>query len=176
MRHIIAAVATLLAAWAIIYMVNLDKEVNKLDNVAKLIQSTAMEDSKIKVQTHTGATTTTPIQTDTTSEPPKKDEVEEKLKALKEKAGNIAAFETSALYKKNCASCHGNIGEGIIGTKLIGRDKAYILKALHDFKSGKRKNYVMYGLLGNLDEDQLEQLAEEISTFKEKLEKANSTN
>ncbi len=175
MRHIIAAVATLLAVWAIVYMVNLDKEVNKLDNIAKLIESTAMEDSKIKVQTHTGATTTAPIQTDTTSEPPK-DEVEEKLKALKEKAGNIAAFETSPLYKKNCASCHGNVGEGIIGTKLIGRDKAYILKALHDFKSGKRKNYVMYGLLGNLDDTQLEQLAEEISTFKEKLKKANSGN
>jgi len=169
MRHIIAIVATLLVAWATVYMVNLDKEVNKLDNISKLIESTAMEDSKIKVQTHTnGDSQPTTTQSSTKED----DEIAQKIKMLKEKAGNLSAFTTSTLYKKSCASCHGNIGQGIIGPKLIGRDKTYILNALKDFKSGKRTNYVMYGLLSNLDESQLEELASEIATFKAKLDEA----
>ncbi len=170
MKHIIAVIATLLAAWAAVYMIGLDKEVNKLDKISKLIKSTAMEDSKIKVQTHTNGATQEPK---VEKRNKKDDEVANKIKALKEKAGNIAAFKTSTLYKKSCASCHGNIGQGIIGPKLIGKDKAYLLKALKDFKSGKRKNYVMYGLLSNLDDAKIEELASEIATFKAKLDAAN---
>ncbi len=170
MKHIIAVIATLLAGWAAVYMIGLDKEVNKLDNISKLVKSTAMEDNKIKVQTHTnGSAQSSSVQ----SNSQQNDEVANKIKALKEKAGNIAAFKTSTLYKKSCSSCHGNIGEGIIGPKLIGRDKAYLLSALKDFKSGKRKNYVMYGLLGNLDDAKIEELASEIATFKAKLDEAN---
>ena len=170
MRHIIAAIATLLAGWATIYMIGLDKEVNKLDNISKLIKSTAMEDKKIKVQTHPNSATQTQ-KTETNNQ--QDDEIANKVKALKEKAGNLAAFKTSPLYKKSCASCHGNVGEGIIGSKLIGKDKDYLLTALKDFKSGKRKNYVMYGLLGNLDDTQIEELASEIATFKAKLDEAS---
>ena len=170
MKHIIAAIATLLAGWATVYMIGLDKEVNKLDNVAKLVKSTAMEDNKIKVQTHTNGNTQA---SEAQSNSQQNDEVADKIKALKEKAGNIAAFKTSTLYKKSCSSCHGNIGQGIIGPKVIGKDKAYLLNALKDFKSGKRKNYVMYGLLGNLDDSQIEELATEIATFQAKLDEAS---
>ena len=169
MKHIIAGVATLLVVWATVYMIGLDKEVNKLDNISKLIKSTAMEDSKIKVQTHTNGNSQASATQSTTQQD---NDVANKVKALKEKAGNIAAFATSTLYKKSCASCHGNIGQGIIGPKIIGRDKTYLLNALKDFKSGKRKNYVMYGLLGNLDDSQIEELATEIGTFQAKLDEA----
>jgi len=171
MKHIIAAIATLLAGWATVYMIGLDKEVNKLDNISKLVKSTAMEDNKIKVQTHTNGNAQAGATQQSNTQ--QNDEVANKIKALKEKAGNIAAFETSTLYKKSCASCHGNIGQGIIGPKIIGRDKAYLLNALKDFKSGKRKNYVMYGLLSNLDDAKIEELASEIATFKAKLDAAN---
>jgi len=171
-KHIIAAVATALALWAVIYMVNLDKSVHKLDNISSMIEKTAMEDTKLggaKVK-HSQATVTKTVQnTDNSS---KNKEIEKKLAALKQKAGNIALFKVSPLYKKRCSSCHGNMGQGIIGPKLIGEDKETILKALHDFKSGKRKNYVMYGLLGNMDEEQLESLADEISTFQKKYDEA----
>jgi cytochrome c553 len=168
MKHIIAAVTIALAVWASIYMAQLDQEVHKLDKIAKLIQSTAMEDKKLG-----GVKPTKPVVTQTTQAPKKQDnEMEEKLRALKEKAGNLAAFKVSPLYKKNCASCHGNIGEGIIGPKLIGQKKEKILKDLKDFKAGIRKNYVMYGLLGKLDEAQLEELATEIGTFQSKLDAA----
>jgi len=168
-RNIIAAVAVLLAIWASVYMIGLDKEAHKMQRIAELIHSTAMEDKKLNT------TQQQPIQQQTVQAVPEKkqnDEVAEKLKALREKAGNLAAFKTSTLYKKSCASCHGNIGEGIIGPKLIGQSKEKLLNALQDFKSGKRKNYVMYGLLGNMTDQQLEDLATEISSFQEKLDKA----
>ncbi len=170
-RHIIALIAVVLAGWAVLYMARLDSEVHKFQRIRELIQSTAMEDKKIHVQRHTGATpVASPAPAAKTSQRDK--EVEAKLKALKEKAGNIAAFKVSPLYKKSCSSCHGVTGEGIIGPKLRGKSKEEILQALHDFKSGKRKNYVMYGLLGNMNEQQLEQLATEIATFQAKFEAA----
>ncbi|RUM63588.1 MAG: hypothetical protein DSZ05_08465 [Sulfurospirillum sp.] len=169
-KKIVAAVAVLLALWASIYMIGLDKEANKMQRIAELLKSTSMEDKKLNTTSQKQIVQQPVQQTSTTSSKDK--EVEDKLKALKEKAGNIAAFNVSPLYKKSCASCHGNIGEGIIGPKLLGDSKEKILNALHDFKSGKRKNYVMYGLLGNMSDEQLEQLATEISTFQQKLEEA----
>ena len=167
-RHIIALVATVLAVWAWIYMYSLDKEVNKLQRINELVASTQMEDKKLDKGVANQATTK--VSEPISNSKKQDDEMEKKLKALKEKAGNIAAFKVSPLYKKSCASCHGNIGEGIIGPKLIGLSKEKLLQDLKDFKNGKRKNYVMYGLLNGLDEAQLEELASEISTFKAKLE------
>jgi len=168
-KHIIAGISTLLAVWAWVYLYSLDKEVDKLNKIADLIERTKIEvkttkKESIKTQVNTQ------VQSAQTSTKSQDDEMEKKLRALKEKAGNIAAFEVSPLYKKKCSSCHGSIGEGIIGPKLLGQDKEKVLQALKDFKSGKRKNYVMYGLLGSLSDQQLEDLAQEVSTFKSKLE------
>jgi len=172
MKHIVALITIGLAVWAAVYMAQLDAEVHKLDKIAKLIKSTAMEDSKLggvkpKNKPVTVTKKTQPSQASQSKE------MEEKLRALKEKAGNLAAFSVSPLYKKQCASCHGNVGEGIIGPKLRGRDKEYILANLKAFKEGTRKNYVMYGLLSRLDDAQLEELATEIGTFQAKWDAAN---
>ena len=174
-RNIIAAVAVILAVWASVYMYTLDREAHKFQRISELIKSTAMEDTKLSgVQTHP-ETSTPKEETKSPAKGKEEDELAQKLKALKEKAGNLAAFKTSPLYKKSCASCHGNIGEGIIGTKLLGKSKEEILTALHDFKSGKRKNYVMYGLLGNMSDQQLDDLATEIATFQQKLDEATQS-
>ena len=172
-KHIIAGISLILAIAAWIYMAQLDKEVNKFDRIAQLIKSTQMEDKKLTVKnTQYTNIQTQPIQTQKNDN--KNSEAQKKLEALKKKAGNIALFKVSPLYKKKCSSCHGVMGEGIIGPKLMGLSKKTILEALHDFKSGKRKNYVMYGLLGNMDEKQLESLSEEISTFEQKYQQASS--
>ena len=166
-KNIIALIATLLGIWAAVYMFTLDSKVHKLDKISKLIKSTAMEDKKIHVTQSAPQTATA-----TPSTSSKDKEVEDKLRVLKEKAGNIAAFEVSPLYKKNCSSCHGNVGEGIIGPKLMGQSEEVILKDLQAFKSGKRKNYVMYGLLAKLSNEQLQELAKEVGTFQAKLDAA----
>ncbi len=169
-KNVIAGISILLALWASIYMFNSDKEVHKLANIQTLIKK-----SEIKVHLVKEKTIEKEIQQDNNSKKKSKadKEMDDKLKALRDKAGNMAAFDVSPLYKKNCSSCHGNTGEGIIGPKLRGRSKEYILKNLREFKSGKRKNYVMYGLLGNLSDKQLDDLATEISQFQAKLDKAN---
>ncbi len=156
-RHIIAAVAALLTIWAIWYMAKLDMEVNKLQQIKEIIAKSQQE---VKV----GQKTQKAI-----PQPKEESEEEKKLKVLKEKAGRMSAFEVSPLYRRNCASCHGINGEGGIGPKLIGKSEEYLLKALEDFKSGKRKNYVMFGLLRNMKDEELKSLAKEISQFASKM-------
>ncbi len=173
-RHIVALVATILALWASYYMYTLDKAVDKLGEIHRVIKA-----SQIKVQLKKPTVIKEDVKSDNTEAAKKQleaknKELDKKLAALKNKAGNIAAFKVSKLYKQNCSSCHGVNGRGIIGPNLVGKSKEYILKQLHDFKSGKRRNYVMYGLLQKMDDNTLNKLATEISTFKEKWDKYNN--
>jgi len=171
-KHIIALLATVLALWAFWFMAEQDKKVERFKNIELLIQKTSSE--KVKV-----ANTIQPIEQNSATKEVKKevkkeeDEAQKRLKALQERAGNIMAFKVSPLYKQKCSSCHGANGEGIIGPKLIGLSSDTVLKALEDFKSGKRKNYVMYGLLSKMNEEQLKTLAKEIGSFEAKLKASN---
>ena len=171
MKHIIALITIGLAAWASAYMIGLDTEIHKMDAIARIIKSTAMEDSKLG-----GQTVKKPVVTQTAKPAAKPasntDEMDKKLAALKKRAG-VEAFQVSPLYKTKCASCHGNVGQGIVGPKLRGRDKEYILANLRAFKAGTRKNYVMYGILNKLSDQDIEDLATEIGTFQAKYDEAN---
>jgi len=90
---------------------------------------------------------------------------QDKLKALREKAGNVGGFKVSHEYKSKCASCHGMNGEGIIGPKLIGLSSEVVYQHLIDYKSGRKENMVMKGLLMHLEEADLKRFAEEIGEF-----------
>ncbi len=176
-RHIIAAIATLLALWATYHMYQLDKQVHKLDEIHRIIKASEIKVHLKKRVVVKEETTTSQQSNDEEAKKAlekKNAELDKKLAALKNKAGNIAAFKVSTLYKKNCSSCHGVNGRGIIGPSLVGKSKEFILEQLHEFKTGKRRNYVMYGLLQKMDEDKLEKLATEIATFKEKWDKYNN--
>jgi len=171
MKNILAAVVTLLALGAAFLVYQSDKEVHKLEELQKVI-------AKSQVKVNLGNTTSMVQESVTKStessvniekeQAKKKKELDDKLAALKSKAGNMAAFKVSPLYKQKCASCHGVNGEGIIGPKLIGLNTQTVYQDLIDFKSGKRKNYVMYGLLSKMDEAQLQTLSDEIGTFEQK--------
>ncbi|NOX16392.1 MAG: c-type cytochrome [Epsilonproteobacteria bacterium] len=174
-KHVIATIALVLVVWASIHLYQLDKEVNKLQHITEIINKSKREVvhlvDKIKIMEEIARNKKSDaIKADLD----KKDkQLTDKLQALKNEVGNIAAFKVSVLYKKNCSSCHGATGEGIIGPKLLGRSKDFILKNLEEFKAGTRKNYVMYGLLGNLNNQQLVDLATEIGTFQAKQDAAN---
>lgn len=90
---------------------------------------------------------------------------EDKLKALRDKAGNIGKFKVSDSFKRKCASCHGMNGGGIIGPKLLGLSYDTVLQRLKDYKSGRKENLVMKGLLIKMDETQMKEFAQEISEF-----------
>ncbi len=167
-RHIIAGISIILAVWASIYMYGLDRDANKLQVIARIVAKSEMTIKKthkqvvIKEMLSTGGSTQN-----------SNDAANKELKALKASSGNVASFKVSPLYTRNCSSCHGKIGEGVIGPKLMGRTKKFILTNLKEFKSGVKKNYVMYGLLQNLSTKKLTDLATEIASFQSKYDAAN---
>ena len=105
---------------------------------------------------------------------------DDKLSALREKAGNIGAFEVSQAYKSKCSSCHGVNGSGeqngkkLMGPKLFGQSSEEIYKKLLDFKSGRKENMIMKGLLIKLSKDDLKTFADEIGEFPKRAEEAKN--
>jgi len=103
-----------------------------------------------------------------------------KLSALRDKAGNAGAFEVSQSYKSKCSSCHGVNGSGmqngkkLMGPKLFGQSADKLYKDLTDFKSGRKENMIMKGLLIKLSEDDLRILADEIGEFPARAEEAKN--
>jgi cytochrome c553 len=102
----------------------------------------------------------------------------DKLNALRDKAGNAGAFKVSQAYKSKCASCHGVNGSGfqngkkMMGPKLFGQGAEEIYKKLIEFKSGRKENIVMKGLLMPLSEEDLRVFADEIGEFPARAEAA----
>ncbi len=168
-KNIIAGVSVLLAVWASVYMYGLDKDAHKLQNIHNIIAKSDITLKKTKKKIVIKEMLTTGGSSVSTSN----SEANKELQALKASSGNTATFKVSPLYTRNCSSCHGAIGQGVIGPKLMGRTKKFILTNLEDFKTGVKKNYVMYGLLQNLSKDQLTKLATEIATFQSKYDAAN---
>ena len=93
------------------------------------------------------------------------------LSALRDKAGNAGAFKVSQSYKSKCASCHGVNGSGfqngkpMMGPKLFGQTEAKIYKDLVEFKSGRKENIIMKGLLISLEDKDFKEFAKEIGEF-----------
>ena len=60
-----------------------------------------------------------------------------------------------------CSSCHGVDGNSPMGTfpNIAGQNHEYLLKQLRDIKSGARVAAMMTGILDNLDDQQLKDIA-----------------
>lgn len=78
-------------------------------------------------------------------------------------AGNAAAGKAKS---KACAACHGPTGNSTSGAFPIiaGQQYDYIIQALGDYKSGKRKNPIMAPQAANLSTRDIEDLAEYFSS------------
>ena len=107
MKHIIAAIVTLLALGAAFIVYQSDSEVHKVDEISKMIAKTQVKvnlgNNAPVVQQQTQTVSNEEIEKEQAK---KKKELDEKLNALKSKAGNMAAFKVSPLYKQKCSSCH----------------------------------------------------------------------
>ena len=62
---------------------------------------------------------------------------------------------------RTCAACHGADGNSGTGDfpRLAGQHYDYLVKALRDYKTGKRKNAIMAPQVANLSERDLDDLA-----------------
>jgi cytochrome c553 len=73
-------------------------------------------------------------------------------------AGDAAAGQAKAAV---CGACHGPDGNSMAPNfpKLAGQGERYLTKQLHDIKSGKRTVLEMTGLLTNLSDQDLSDIA-----------------
>jgi cytochrome c553 len=79
----------------------------------------------------------------------------------------VAALPGEAKYA-GCAACHGPNGGGGIGPQLAGRDADYIIGRLTAYKANETvgaQSALMWGQAAMLSEDDMQQLAEYITTF-----------
>jgi cytochrome c553 len=62
---------------------------------------------------------------------------------------------------KVCEACHGPIGESVDPSypNLAGQHESYLVKALGDYRSGRRSNPVMAGFAGPLTDQDIKDLA-----------------
>ena len=103
---------------------------------------------------------------------------DDKLNALRDKAGNAGSFKVSKEYRRKCASCHGVNGSGMqngkamMGPKIFGQSTEKLFKDLVEFKSGRKENVVMKGLLIPMSEEDLRRFADEIGEFPARAEAA----
>jgi cytochrome c553 len=98
---------------------------------------------------------------------PIKSEEEQKLEELKKQASSNISNKVSQLYSIRCKACHGSEGQGTkVGPLIKGKSVEYILSKLDDYKHNRVSNSLMKGLLTNATQEELNALAQEISSFK----------
>ncbi|MGO9444753.1 MAG: c-type cytochrome [Thiobacillaceae bacterium] len=69
--------------------------------------------------------------------------------------------EAGKAKSTTCAACHGADGNSTSSMfpKLAGQHPDYLVHALMDYKSGKRKNAIMNGMASTLSEQDMDDLA-----------------
>lgn len=72
-----------------------------------------------------------------------------------------ADLEAGRAKAVQCAVCHGANGIATLpdAPNLAGQNEIYLVKALHDFKSGARKNEMMSMMVAGLSDADIENLA-----------------
>ena len=84
---------------------------------------------------------------------------------------SLLVKKLSKKFIVKCSACHSDYANGIIGPSLIGKDKAYIYDSIMDFKTGKKTNVLMDDLIHLMKDSEIEELAQEIAEFNEKIKK-----
>ena len=87
-------------------------------------------------------------------------------------AGGAAAGKVKAAP---CAACHGADGNGVAPNfpNLAAQNPAYVVKQLHDYKSGARKNEIMSGMAAPLSDQDMDDLAAYFASQSVKVGSAN---
>jgi cytochrome c553 len=81
-------------------------------------------------------------------------------------AGDVQAGKAKSA---TCAGCHGANGEGISpNPALAGKGEDAIAQALKDYKSGKRDNAIMKGMVSALSDGDMANLAAFYASLKPK--------
>ena len=73
---------------------------------------------------------------------------------------------------RTCSACHGPDGNGIspMYPRLAGQYHDYLARALHEYKSGERKNPIMAGFASTLSEAEIQGLSNYYAQMPSKLD------
>jgi len=82
--------------------------------------------------------------------------------------------ELSKKFRVKCSACHSDYANGVIGPSLLAKSSDEIFSAIADFKSGKKSNPLMDGLIDHMEESEIRELADEIYVFNQKLKEMRS--
>jgi len=80
-------------------------------------------------------------------------------------AGDAEAGKTKAVPCQACHAADGNAGIDPQYPRLAGQYQDYIAKALHEYKSGERKNPIMAGFASTLSEADINDLSAYFSSL-----------
>jgi len=72
-------------------------------------------------------------------------------------------------YIVKCSACHNDYANGVIGPSLLGKNKDFIYKRILAFKSGEKKNVLMKELVNQIDNKEIEKIAQEIANFNKQI-------
>ena len=79
-------------------------------------------------------------------------------------AGDVQAGKAKAA---SCGACHGANGQGVPpNPALAGQSEDQLLQEMKDYKSGKRDNAIMKGLMGPLSDQDMANLAAYYASLK----------
>jgi cytochrome c553 len=79
--------------------------------------------------------------------------------------------QLSREYVVKCAPCHDDYANGIIGPSLLDKNATFIYNRIMDFKTGERKNVLMKELVGQIEDEKLKVIADEIARFNKDIRK-----
>ena len=82
--------------------------------------------------------------------------------------------ELSKKFRVKCSACHSDYANGVIGPSLLTKSSDEIFSAIADFKSGKKSNPLMDGLIDHMEDSEIREIADEIYTFNQKLKEMRS--
>ncbi len=82
--------------------------------------------------------------------------------------------ELSKKFRVKCSACHSDYANGVIGPSLLSKSSDEIFLAITNFKSGKKSNPLMDGLIDHMEESEIREIADEIYRFNQKLKEMRS--
>jgi len=82
--------------------------------------------------------------------------------------------ELSKHFRVKCSACHSDYANGVVGPSLLSKTSDEIFNNIADFKSGKKSNPLMDGLIDHMEDSEIRELADEIYTFNQKIREMRS--
>jgi cytochrome c553 len=78
---------------------------------------------------------------------------------------SMIANKLSKKFIVKCSACHSDYANGVIGPSLLGKSSEFIYEKISKFKKDKTLNVLMSGLLENMSDTELKEMADEIYKF-----------